>query len=385
MTSDSHFFYPDFDLGAFRFAVARYVKLLIRARRKHQPGFLSRDELAQWHLADIDSDRLASWRLLEQAAATLGLLNSEFLPRCGSGGVRETDESTPEGRLIHEVVNLAETEGGGPYHNLALLNAAIALRRGRAVNWEKLVEWSRLPAIRADLDRLPFPQRARCPQATGSVEVAAPKHIFSRNGKAWTISYMDRTIPKTHSVGLFYIGILLNSPQVSFPVSRLRAIYTSWQADPSSPLRTQAEWATISGSDFEDEDADPSDHLHPLGHDLGEVLDPIGRRSYERHVEELHYAIDDLRSKGKQAQADELEEELRAVEKELESGRSLGGRPRKMSATSKKDRDAVCTAIRRALAGLQEDHRALCEHLRRSLILRHVCCYAPESPTTWNQ
>src|SRR5829696_5597613 len=124
MISNLEIYRPDFDLGAFRHAAARYVKLLIRARWKCDPGFLGQDDLAAWGLADIGRDRWPAWRLLHQAALALGHLNVEFLPRCGSGGVRETDESTPEGRLISALAGLDQADGGGPEHNGALLAAA---------------------------------------------------------------------------------------------------------------------------------------------------------------------------------------------------------------------------------------------------------------------
>src|SRR6478672_9064376 len=79
MTTCNAAYEPDFDLGDFRYAVARYVKLLIRARWKCEPGFLSDEELQTWGLGEIAEDRLAGWRLLEDAAAALARLNTEFL------------------------------------------------------------------------------------------------------------------------------------------------------------------------------------------------------------------------------------------------------------------------------------------------------------------
>src|SRR5947208_2088365 len=146
-------YYPDFDLGEFRYATARYVKLLIRARWRCDPGFLSQADLLAWGLEDIGRDRCPAWKLLDQAALSLGYLNLHFLPRCGSGAVRETDEGTPEGRLISAVVGLAQSEGGGPCHNGALLEASRQLRDGKALNWGDLVEWNLLDGIRADLDQ----------------------------------------------------------------------------------------------------------------------------------------------------------------------------------------------------------------------------------------
>lgn len=155
--SGPELYFPDFDLGVFRLSVARYVKLLIRSRWRSEPGFLDRERLAAWGLEDIGNDRWPAWKFVHQAAHALEHLNLHFLPRCGSGGVRFTDESTPEGRLICKVAFLSLHEGGGPDHNRPLLDAAMRLRDGQPVNWERLVSWGELDGVREDLDRLPVP------------------------------------------------------------------------------------------------------------------------------------------------------------------------------------------------------------------------------------
>ena len=55
-------FVPKYDLGLFRYTAARYVKLLIRARWKSNPGFLAQNELARWELVDIANDPHPAWR-----------------------------------------------------------------------------------------------------------------------------------------------------------------------------------------------------------------------------------------------------------------------------------------------------------------------------------
>jgi hypothetical protein len=169
MRSDA-IYHPDFDLGEFRYAVARYVKFLIRARWKCQPEFLSEEELAAWSLADIGHDNWPAWQLLDQAALALAHLNRHFLPRCGSGGVRETDDATPVGRLIRAVAFLAYIDGGGPEHNGALVDAARRLREGQTVDWAALVAWDDLQAIRADLDGLPHPAGEGAPLAPSRLD-----------------------------------------------------------------------------------------------------------------------------------------------------------------------------------------------------------------------
>lgn len=152
---NSDFFYPDFDLREFRHRVASYVKLLIRARWKSDPGFLSESDLQRWKLTNIAEDSNPAWQSMHHAALALGELNTNFLPRCGSGGVKPTDESSAVGRLIDAVAFLAYCSGGGPHHNGALLGAADSLKQDLRIDWESLVNWNQLPSIRDDLDLLP--------------------------------------------------------------------------------------------------------------------------------------------------------------------------------------------------------------------------------------
>jgi len=170
MTPDKGPFYPGFDPGEFRHAAARYVKLLIRARWQAEPGFLAEADLAAWELRDIAADRWPAWQLLDQAATALAQINTQFIHRCGSGGVREADESTPSGRLAAAVAFLAEANGGGPDHNGTLIEASRRSRAGDESDWVSRVAWDTLAAIRADLDLLPHPKRETDPDRLNRIE-----------------------------------------------------------------------------------------------------------------------------------------------------------------------------------------------------------------------
>jgi hypothetical protein len=204
MTTADAVYHPNFDLGDFRFAAARYVKLLIRARWKCEPSFLSPAQLTAWGLQDIAADPWAAWKLLDQAATALGFLNRHFLSRCGSGGVRETDESSQAGRLIWAVTGLAEVgDGGGPDHNGALHEAARLLREGRGVDWRALVAWDSLEAIRADLDQLPHPRRQHRPEdrpEQPQVKLTPPE--LPRREAARYLGVSVETLTQLQKVGL---------------------------------------------------------------------------------------------------------------------------------------------------------------------------------------
>lgn len=157
MDDDSHaVFRPDFDLTQFRHAVARYVKLLIMSRWKVEPEFLTESDLRRWSLSNIESDAQSAWQLMREAALALANLNTSYLPRCGSGGVRITDRECAVGRLIPAVAFLADLSiVGGTHLNGSLLQAAESLRQKQAIDWNALVDWETLASIRDDLDLLP--------------------------------------------------------------------------------------------------------------------------------------------------------------------------------------------------------------------------------------
>ena len=160
--------------------------MLIRGRWQSEPGFLGEAGLAAWGLLDIGEDNWPASKLLDRAASALGLLNTQFLPRCGSGGVRETDETTPEGRLVSAIAGLAEVGNrGGPHHNGALLEAARLLREGKDVEWASLVAWDSLGAIRADLDELPTPEANLTAIRLDRIETALDVLVERQTLKDW--------------------------------------------------------------------------------------------------------------------------------------------------------------------------------------------------------
>jgi hypothetical protein len=162
----------NFDQGEFRYLAAKAVKLLIRARWKSEPGFLSDQDLARWGLADVGGDRATALGLLDQAADALDELSRRFLPGCSSGGVpaRWDNESTPAGRVQARLFGLTFHHYHGSDVSQSLREAAARLREGEAVDWVSLVDWRLLPAMREDLDLLPHPKGDDGPERLERIE-----------------------------------------------------------------------------------------------------------------------------------------------------------------------------------------------------------------------
>lgn len=378
-------FRPEFDLGNFRYAVAKYVRLLIRARWRDDPGFLDEQALKDWDLLNINNDHIPDnsippWRLLEEAAEALGILNDRFIPRCPSGGIRVMSGDTPEIRLMYAIAFLAECWGGGPYLNEALLEGAKSIREDCAIDWTKLVDWSKLPAIRADLNKLPHPRPDDAANHAG-------QNVFRwrANSKMWEIAYKGgQAIFLPERVGLFYLHELVDKPGKIITASDLRRAYASWSTDPTSPLRNHTEQAVLDGHGARD-DGGSNEVLGSPGQDLGEELDDEARANLRARIAELPAKIESLRSQGKMAQADELERDLADLKRVNKASLSLGGRPKMIADVLKQAQDAVSKAIARALEELKTAYPPLHDHLRLNLEYGSKCCYRPEPAVVWNK
>lgn len=137
-----------YDLGEFRWVVAAYIKYLIRARLIDEPNFLTKKDLARWGLDTDVSDPLKKDDLLWRARQIITEeINRRFIPRCGSGGVREG-----ESRFNCSVAFFVDY-----LHDLpaAIKNA----QRKKPIVWADLAHWSDLKYIRDELDKLPHPNR----------------------------------------------------------------------------------------------------------------------------------------------------------------------------------------------------------------------------------
>lgn len=398
MPENYDFYYPDFDLAYFRGDVARYVRLLILARWRCEPGFLPDEDIVRWEPLDIHQTVYPAWRLLAMAAEVLARLNTEYIPRCGTGGVLPTDESTPIGRLLPSIGFLAETLGGGPYHNAALLAAAEELQAGESVDWCRLVDWDSLAQIRDDLGQLPLPQSrgATVPakdedrrlQARDGVTDAESRRgdavdqgdssdqsEFRPRGRDWEIKYRDGPLNVfRHMDGFIYLHALIERTGRPFTAKELRAEKSRFLVAREAQSR-----GAVAGCAEEDVGSSlftPSD--------LGEISDVQARDDYERRLEEIKDRYEEAREFGREDEMASLELERDAIVGELKAATGLRGRDVKMSSPNKVARDTVRNAIDRALQQIQEKDKALALHFCSSYHLKDLFIYSPEDAVVWS-
>jgi len=371
-SDDESPFYPGVDPGEFRYTVAKFVKLLIRARWKADSGFLSRDDLERWGLSNIEEEPRTTAQLLGEAAEVLGDLNKNFIRRCGSGGIKESDESTPAGRLVDSVSGLVADCVSGPSHNIALVKAAQRLSDGKNIDWQTLVEWDMLRQIRDDLDQLPD-LRSR----PHSESMADFKNVFRRSGDDWEIRYAGGSKNLYSNLdGLFYIHQLISCPNQGLLPSELRAAHAQFAAPQSTRV-------ALRGNSTGDSEFQAEKDYRDAASDIGPVLDKQAKEELGERLAEIKKEIENCRKRNDDVGESELEKEKEFIVQQLKSSTGLGGGDVMISPAGKKARDAVRNAMKRAVSKISEKDIDCAAHLRNSLRYEEVIKYQPEQSVDW--
>jgi hypothetical protein len=95
--------------------------------------------------------------------------------------------------------------------------------------------------------------------------------------------------------------------------------------------------------------------------------------------------LDETKALGKVEQADELEEEIRALTKELSRAVGLGGRDRRAGSASERARQTVTKTIRAASQRIARSDAALGKVFARTIQIGTFCSYRPDPdrPIVW--
>jgi hypothetical protein len=136
-----------FDLGQFRYDAAAFIKLVIRARAKKTPDFLSEAEYQRWGLENIADEPATIEFLLVQAEQQCEKIWRNYIGPHDSGGV---DPDDPIGQLKQDIAFFANWD-------CRLRDVVEKVQEGKRVRWQSVARWDRLSSIRDGLDRLPEP------------------------------------------------------------------------------------------------------------------------------------------------------------------------------------------------------------------------------------
>jgi hypothetical protein len=177
-------------------------------------------------------------------------------------------------------------------------------------------------------------------------------NIFRRHDDFWMIRFAGKTHHLRDSKGLFYISILINTPDREYHAAQLFAAGAGMEA----PL--------VLGS-------------------AGQVLDERARKSYQERIEDLQEGIREAEANNDLGRKQLLQAELDELITQLANATGLGGRNRTASDDAEKVRKSVSMAITRSLSVIKKKNPELWRHLKNALNMGQFLSYSPDSPIPW--
>ncbi len=178
------------------------------------------------------------------------------------------------------------------------------------------------------------------------------RRIFQKQGATWLLVYDGLPKSVADSVGMGYVCRLLQNPGQEIHAATLRS-------------------ATVSDGDS------------PLLGSAGDMVDARALKEYREHLKDLEEDRREAEDNHDIGRAQRLQEEIEAITAEIGRATGLRGRTRKASDDRERARQAVSTAIHRALRAIKKEHQSLGQHLDHSLQIGEFLSYRPDHPTAW--
>ncbi len=174
---------------------------------------------------------------------------------------------------------------------------------------------------------------------TGPSVRLAQKGIFRKEGEYWTVGYGGKAFRLKDTKGLGYLAHLLRHPGAEFHVLDLvGGIASQREEDETSQ--------SVQGLPRGDEDLEKAGiHITTLG-DAGEMLDDQAKAAYRRRLSELREELEEAKELGNVERAEQAEQEIDALSKELSRAVGLGGRSRRAASASERARQTITKTIK---------------------------------------
>ena len=216
----------------------------------------------------------------------------------------------------------------------------------------------------------PHENRSGTSQAESIAGSAPQAGIFARNGEYWSVGYGAARFSLKDIKGLSYIERLMQHPGQEFHALDLLTMGPA-AVDDASTGRPEA----LSGAPVS---------IGGLG-DAGEMLDAQAKQAYKLRLADLREQLEELKERGDQARAVEVESEIDFLAHEIARAVGLGGRDRRAGSAAERARLNVTRAIKAALQKISEFNVPLGELLNRSIKTGSFCIYVadPRVPVDW--
>ena len=202
--------------------------------------------------------------------------------------------------------------------------------------------------------------------------------IFRKEGEYWTVGYGDNAVRLKETKGFAYIAHLLRHPRTEFHVLDLVRGKASGRDEDEAGQRMVG---------FRRSDADLQKagiSITRLG-DAGEVLDQQAKSAYRRRLSELREELKEAKQRGDVERAEQAEQEIDVLTRELSRAFGLGGRSRRAGSPSDRARQTVAKTIKSVLERIAQGHSTLGDILTKCVKTGTFCSYQPDPdfPIAW--
>jgi len=207
---------------------------------------------------------------------------------------------------------------------------------------------------------------------------SAQTGVFRKEGEFWTVGYGGKTFRLKDTKGLGSLVHLLRHPGVEFHVLDLVGGIASQREDDEIGKSSQ-------GLPRGTEDLEKAGiHVTSLG-DAGEMLDEQAKVAYRRRLSELREELEQAKELGRVDRAEQAEEEIEALTRELSRAVGLGGRNRRAASASERARQSITKTIKAVVERIGQSDAALGEIFSRCIRTGNFCSYQPDPnlPITW--
>ena len=198
-------------------------------------------------------------------------------------------------------------------------------------------------------------------------------YVFRRQGDMWEVKYKGKATNVRHQKGMLYIDHLLRNTKKQFKPLELKQM-----VDPPETVMPLGNENPISGDDSAKKQGGVSYA------EANAIADKEALKGYYDSLKQIEAELEEARHNGDQATEDELLKEKDAILQQIGSSTAIRGQLRQFSGNEAKVKDAISTAIRRAVNSIKEHHEELSEHLNSNIKRGNPFCYSSEPEVDWH-
>src|ERR1700720_2011776 len=202
---------------------------------------------------------------------------------------------------------------------------------------------------------------------------AFQRGVFRKEGEYWTLGYGGKSFRLKDRKGLGSRAHLLRHPATEFHALDLAGGIGNQRDDDETSLPRG------------DEDLEKAGiHIGNLG-DAGEMLDEQAKVAYRRRLSDLREQLEQAKEAGNVERAEQAEEEIDALTRELSRAVGLGGRNRKAASASERARQSIGKTVKAVIERIAQSNAALAGMLLRCIRTGTFCFYQPDPnfPVAW--